>query len=576
MELSSVQSLTIGADPAAFPCRRLHISADGQCFWELWYLHATLRQQGLVKERKYRWVRDCLVALGAVPLLLRASESGPWSYQGSKEPGLLGATVVNTVALLALLWHIVDTSRHSALVERARLYLVSAGTRAAEASVSLPDHQFGGHGFTLTMRQGRVYGLAAAVAHMHQQVRAVFEDCWGRLHEANLVTSSMDSPNVALQDILTFSSMFLRDRRQRSKNVPRGTAMQILTSLHDTLLPWMAEALRHYLVVSYIPNHSDSCQQPPSAVNLGRRQGKRYMHLDPDSIWSLLQRARRAGCSTRQVIQVGDTADAQVRACSPCQADIWANKLQQMYFAAQESEFRGVRHICIVADPATHNNREVMAGVAFSWERESGTYPSFQFVTPGKHITNADHALTDEVLDLAARWKLERVSAFRQLQALSHMAFQLTGRGIWQFRVPNLQLRPVAAGEVRILQRRGQTAQAMLVNVGSRTATQVLPDNLQDAPLLVACLDQGSIGAAGMSFAEYAMGALVFPAYDKFHRVVRDLKLALKRAAGGVFLKCQLFTSVIFGLNYKPFNSGQFYDQKRRLLDVFLTCEDHH
>ena len=72
------------------------------------------------------------------------------------------------------------------------------------------------------------------------------------------------------------------------------------------------------------------------------------------------------------------------------------------------------------------------------------------------------------------------------------------------------------------------------------------------------------------------MGALVFPAYDKFHRVVRDLKLALKRAAGGVFLKCQLFTSVIFGLNYKPFNSGQFYDQKRRLLDVFLTCEDHH
>lgn len=570
MEVSQVQSLTIDGDPAGFPCRRLHITADGECFWELWHLHAALRQQDLIRERKCRWVRDCLVALGTVSLL--AAAPTPWSYMGSQEPGLLRATVVNTVALLALLWRLVDVGRHSGLVERARRYLADVGQRAAEASLSLPDHQFGGHGFTLSMHHGRVYGLADAVARTQQQVRTTFEDCWRRLHEAQLVASCLGSPNHTLQDVLTFGSMFLRVRRQCSKNVPGATTMRILAALHDTLLAWTAGALKHYLVAFYIPNHP--CRAPPSSVNLGRRHGRPYMYLDPDKVWSLLERARRAGCSVRQVIAAGDDDDPQAFVCSPGQADRWANKMQQMHFAAQAREFHGVRHICIVADPATHSNREVMASVAYSWERDCGTFPFLQFVTPGKHLTNADHALTDEVLDLAVRRKLERVSAFRQLQALSHVALQLTGRGIWQFKVPNLELRPVAAGEVRILQPRGQTVRALLVNVNTRAATQVVPDDLQDAPLLVACLDQGSIGAAGMWFAAFAMQSLVFPAFDKFHRVVRDIKLALKHAAGGVFLKCQLFTSVIFGLNYKPYSTGQFHDQKRRLLEVFLSSED--
>ena len=67
------------------------------------------------------------------------------------------------------------------------------------------------------------------------------------------------------------------------------------------------------------------------------------------------------------------------------------------------------------------------------------------------------------------------------------------------------------------------------------------------------------------------MQALVWTNYDKFHRLVRDMKLSFKYAAKGLFLKTQLFTSFIWSLNYKPFNSGAFFTKKQRLLDVFLS-----
>jgi len=164
----------------------------------------------------------------------------------------------------------------------------------------------------------------------------------------------------------------------------------------------------------------------------------------------VLERAVSSGCSARQVLLIGDD-DPQAVACSPGQADLWANKLQQMYFASQEELFQGFNHWSIVADPATHNNREVMAAVAYSWECDRGTYPAFQYVTPGRHLTTMDHDFTDMVTELAARGKLERVAAFRQLQALSHLTYLLTRKTLWDFSVPGLQLRPIVAGEVRVL-----------------------------------------------------------------------------------------------------------------------------
>ena len=76
-----------------------------------------------------------------------------------------------------------------------------------------------------------------------------------------------------------------------------------------------------------------------------------------------------------------------------------------------------------------------------------------------------------------------------------------------------------------------------------------------------------------MAFAQNALKKLVWASYDKFHRVIRDIKLALQHAASGCYLRAQLFTSHLFSLNYKPFGTGGFYRKKQRLLELFLAQE---
>ena len=52
------------------------------------------------------------------------------------------------------------------------------------------------------------------------------------------------------------------------------------------------------------------------------------------------------------------------------------------------------------------------------------------------------------------------------------------------------------------------------------------------------------------------MGALMHCKFDKFHRVIRDIKLFIGRCCSSLFLKAQLYTTLIWGINYKPFGSG--------------------
>ena len=47
----------------------------------------------------------------------------------------------------------------------------------------------------------------------------------------------------------------------------------------------------------------------------------------------------------------------------------------------------------------------------------------------------------------------------------------------------------------------------------------------------------------------------------------------LRVLATGLFLKAQLYSSYIWGFNYRPFGTGLFGDHKRRLLNVFLAVE---
>jgi len=83
--------------------------------------------------------------------------------------------------------------------------------------------------------------------------------------------------------VLLFAALYLRDRRQASKNPTGAIATQIVRSIHDTMLPWLAEGLKRYLTEVYML--SQSCEKPPPPPNLARPDAQRqYVQLDPDKV----------------------------------------------------------------------------------------------------------------------------------------------------------------------------------------------------------------------------------------------------------------------------------------------------
>ena len=96
-------------------------------------------------------------------------------------------------------------------------------------------------------------------------------------------------------------------------------------------------------------------------------------------------------------------------------------------------------------------------------------------------------------------------------------------------------------------------------------------------PCLSEGLDQGSKGIAYASFLEGLEGEwqmLYHAVYDLIHRLVRDLKGALKSAAGGKALGAQLQSAFLYSLNAGPFQMGTRLGDKVDLLERFIANND--
>ena len=115
---------------------------------------------------------------------------------------------------------------------------------------------------------------------------------------------------------------------------------------------------------------------------------------------------------------------------------------------------------------------------------------------------------------------------------------------------------PVQQDEVRVLERLSPAAsRAYVVNTAEQRKREALPDSIQDVPLLVLGLDQGSIGCCGVAYAIHCQ-KLIHAKFDKYHRIVRDITLAADHACGGIFTKARVYTGYIWGVNNKPFGGG--------------------
>ena len=234
-----------------------------------------------------------------------------------------------------------------------------------------------------------------------------------------------------------------------------------------------------------------------------------------------------------------------------------------------------VWHFGIVADPSCHSNRETLVSLIYSWENDLAACGVIQLLSPIKQLTLAEQDMPDEISRLASEKRQARVSAFKQLQGISNQLSLLTqGRhDLDSMTLPeDFCVRPLEENEVRYVEEHDGENYAYIYSKTDNTKKRVLPEVLPDnVPLCAIGLDQGSIGAAGIAFVLLILRLNIWPKFDKVHRVIRDISLSLKHCWNGIFLLAQLFSAYIFELNYKPFNSGEFFDQKKTLLNAFVS-----
>jgi len=572
MEHGSYERLTLDFDPDAFPCKQLYLHNSGELWWDLDLLHIDLLQHGVVGQKfkfvsQFRRLSDATALLAGLVYLHTASPTTPVSC--------LCANICTSLALLFFFWHSIDNSRCESLAKRYQHYLVHVARRCCDALEAAEDVAVSD--FCLNVRRsGQVSGFAELLRSTHSTLAKSWPIAWAAMRVLGLLEDDFDAEFHNLRDIVIFVAMFRKIRRRNNKPAPSPLASKLLDDIRDALLKWLVLQMTKYVMDKIVTNRDDM-QKPPPAVKRPKPDGQRtYVRLSPDAIWALLEKARSTGSSLQHAIAL--SKDAPSAGCCVSQCAPWIRKLQHLYTERVCLGFKGVHHYNIVADQATHSCCETLVTLAYSWENNLAAVLATQIIPPGKHLTRMDHDMPHEVAVLAAKRKLERVAAFRQMQAISHQLHHLTQGSITldHFVLPdNVNLRPVAPHEVRFV-RKGDVQDAACVQGDDNDGgiKQVLPDDFVDAPLLVLSLDQGSIGAAGVAYAINELDMMLSCRFDKFHRLVRDMKLALAHCVDGVFLKTQLFSAYIYGLNYKPFGTGGFSSLKQRLLQVFLATTD--
>ena len=239
----------------------------------------------------------------------------------------------------------------------------------------------------------------------------------------------------------------------------------------------------------------------------------------------------------------------------------------------------GVNHYNLVADPGAHSYSECLVSLVWSWERQCGAYPVWQLLKPGKAVLTGEAVLDTGMETLRQERKLDRVSAYRQLQGISNQIYHLSGglHKIDTFQLPSdSNVRPVAQGEERCTVSDATTncKHVFIRNTDTQEVLRVLPVGLVDVKLLLLQYDQGSIGAAGVSFLELSLGWMITVKFDKIHRIIRDLKMAAKECP--VFMKTKLWSAYLYALNKRPFGSGAHGTAKTRMLEVFMATTTIH
>ena len=324
-----------------------------------------------------------------------------------------------------------------------------------------------------------------------------------------------------------------------------------------------------------------------------------HVKVDPLAVWQLVEDAQSRKRSLLEVLNIRlldadrEQFNSRYKDCSVSQVPGWQNAYLTAYIDRMKTLLRPAVQFSVVTDASTHSNKEMLASLCYA--NDHAVMVPITVCKQGDIDMNDVNTSALTILkEIAKKTKLERQSAWHFIRAMFHQLSVITdGRvNIASFKIERIDARrPVKAGEERI--RRTQEGILPVIGLSDIDETHihvkehtayiqkqdgstepVLPTdrgwhNMQ--PMLTLSIDQGGVGMAALAF--LLPTHMLHVRCDKIHRVVRDYKLAIGHAADGLFLKTQLHSGYIFSINYKPFNKGNFFEQKKVMVEEFLAAK---
>lgn len=281
------------------------------------------------------------------------------------------------------------------------------------------------------------------------------------------------------------------------------------------------------------------------------------MKMNLVQVWNFMQEAKEKNLTLHCLAKVRESdADGGVK---PGGVHHWLNKALKMYHGRAQLCFLNCLHFNLVTDSSCHGCKDTLVSVVYSHENDSVAFAPSQFMKPGKVTSPGEMNVSSEVERILARREQERLHSYRLMQAISNQVFEVShGQVSLETLVPPdafclMPLKPgdrfeVWADGAHFFYARDENPVGILQDLGP----------VNSSPLLTVLMDQGLTGTAAGAFM-ISRGVLCHFKWDKIHRLIRDIKLASQRSR---VTEAILMTSFVWSINYKPFGSGAFFEEK--------------
>ena len=521
--------------------------------------------------------------------------------------------LVNTAGLVYYLFDLAETARIDAKSNLAVAHL----KKCSLIAVGRLNQDGGGFCYLSDDRRLQIQGSGVADLKsfmvndgIHRNVLAAFEKLWADMRSESIIASGFEAASFI--DLTVFLAKCIKFRRSKKthslsqhgaafRDLLRNAVVKLLASSVDVVV--MQAQLSSDIYDRQIPSRGRRKKRTSSNGALvvadeedaeleqsEPRKGR--VKVDLNTIWEMHEHSNQIGISLPAYLQTKEHDGYGGCHAQTCQ--MWLRKIYAMYSSRASLGFRDADNYNIITDASRFSGKETLISVAYSPENDVAVYLPNQFLRSGKNIGPDDVLLEGTLESLVAQRKAQRTSAYALLEALNNQLKQLSqGKvTISTFDLENTEIgratSPLSPNDLRVVTRdRNDAVNVFIQDKTTGDSRRIDLSGVDNVRTLCIGMDQGTSGMSMASFLtgtnNKSMHAIHFN-WDPFHRCARDMRLSMAmRTIPSIDVRSKvkqnlqaahLASTFLFSLNYKPFGSGGFSQNKMELLQFFIGLED--